>query len=213
MIHRQKQIHSFWEQLTNTIDNLLRSEADNNFDADNLLLEYRNSLQEIDRNLTFHFERDEEDGPVEMVFGCDGYPESISNVLSLVGAAPEIGGIRFIAFNHRYDPVPGYIQLGEDLIELDEFWYSFRTENGKLFMSVYMKDVPRSLDMEPRVEAVMIYLDALIGEYDLMTRVSTLDWYELPTDPLDFGLRRLAELRNDFDQIKPEIKLIGLTYH
>ncbi len=213
MIHRQENILSFWQQLENTIDNLLGSEADNNFDADNLLLEYRNSLQKIDRNLTFHFERDEEDGPVEMVFGCDGYPESISSVLSLVGAAPSIGGIRFIAFNHRYDPVPAYIHLGEDVIELKEFWYSFRIENGKLFMAVYMQELPASLDMEPRIEAVMIYLDALIGEYDLMTRVSTLDWYELPTDPLDFGLRPMSELRDHFDTLKSQIKLIGLTYH
>ena len=213
MIHRQKNIDHFWEQLESTIDSLLGSEADNNFDADNLLLEYRDSLQKIDRNLTFHFERDEADGPVEMVFGCDGYPESISNVLSLVGAAPEIGGIRFIAFNHRYDPVPAYIQLGEEVIELDEFWYSFRMENAKLFMAVYMKDLPSSLEMEPRIEAVMIYLDALIGEYDLMTRVSALDWYELPADPLDFGLRPMAQLRDQFDTIKSDIKLIGLTYH
>ncbi|WP_261841383.1 hypothetical protein [Aliamphritea ceti] len=213
MIHRQENIVNFWQQLENTIDNLLSSEADNNFDADNLLLEYRNSLQKIDRNLTFHFERDEEDGPVEMVFGCDGYPESISSVLSLVGAAPSVAGIRFIAFNHRYDPVPTYIHLGEDVIELKEFWYSFRIENSKLFMAVYMEELPDSLDMEPRIEAVMIYLDALIGEYDLMTRVSTLDWYELPVDPLDFGLRPMAELRDQFDELKAQIKLIGLTYH
>ncbi|MEH6576915.1 MAG: hypothetical protein V7731_07515 [Amphritea sp.] len=216
MITPQKKILSFWQQVEQTIDGLLCSESDNQFDADSLLLEYRKSLQTIDTNLTFHFEReegDEGDGAVEMIFGCDGYPESISAVLSLVGAAPKIGGIRFIAFNHRYDPVPGYINLGEEVVELNEFWFGFRVDATKLHLAVYMKELPQSFDMEPRIEAVMIYLDALIGEYDLMTRVSTLDWYELPVDPVDFGLHPLAQLRDQFDKVKPEINPIGLTYH
>ncbi len=59
----------------------------------------------------------------------------------------------------------------------------------------------------------MIYLDALIGEYDLMTRVSTLSWYELPVDPTDFGLQLLPELRDCFDQQRHQIEAIGITYH
>jgi len=46
-----------------------------------------------------------------------------------------------------------------------------------------------------------------------MTRVSTLDWYELPVDPVDFGLKPLAELRGVFDQARDAIDPIGLTYH
>lgn len=213
MIESRKKIHSFWQQLEQTIDGLLSSEDENQFDADSLLLEYRKSLEIIDTNLTFHFEREEGEGAVEMIFGCDGYPESIHSVLSLVGAAPEIGGIRFVAFNNRYDPVPACVNLGDELVEIAEFWFGYRIEARKLYLAVYMQELPKSLDLEPRVEAVMIYLDALIGEYDLMTRVSTLDWYELPVDPVDFGLKPLAELRDVFDQARETIDPIGLTYH
>lgn len=213
MIESRKKILSFWQQVEQTIDGLLGSEEDNQFDAENLLLEYRKTLQTIDSNLTFHFEREEGEGSVEMIFGCDGYPESIHAVLSLVGAAPEIGGIRFVAFNNRYDPVPAYVNLGDELVEISEFWFGYRIEARKLHLAVYMKDLPKSLDLEPRVEAVMIYLDALIGEYDLMTRVSTLDWYELPAEPVDFALKPLSELRQFFDQTRESIDPIGLTYH
>jgi len=213
MIESRKKILSFWQQVEQTIDGLLGSEEDNQFDAENLLLEYRKTLQTIDSNLTFHFEREEGEGAVEMIFGCDGYPESIHAVLSLVGAAPEIGGIRFVAFNNRYDPVPAYVNLGDELVEINEFWFGYRIEARKLHLAVYMKDLPKSLDLEPRVEAVMIYLDALIGEYDLMTRVSTLDWYELPAEPVDFALKPLSELRQFFDQTRENIDPIGLTYH
>ena len=213
MIAPQQKISHFWQQVEETIERLLSSESENQFDNESLLLEYRKALQNIDTNLTFHFEREEGEGGVEMIFGCDGYPESISSVLSLVGAAPVIGGIRFVAFNARYDPIPETVAMGDEYIGLNEFWFGHRIESGRFHLDVYMQDLPRALDMEPRVEAVMIWLDALVGEYDLMTRVSTLNWYNLPKEPVDFGLKPLAELRNCFDQQRQQIIPIGLTYH
>ncbi|BBB30513.1 hypothetical protein [Neptunomonas japonica] len=208
-----KRIQDFWQQLELTIDQLLSSRQDNQFDADGLLSDYRDTLQKIDENLTFHFERDEDDGPVEMIFGCDGYPESIHSVLSLVGAAPDLSGIRFTAFNHRYDPIPNYINVADEVCELSDYWYSLHTIENKLHLSIYMHDVSYMLDIDPRVEAVMIFLDALIGEYELMTRVWSLDWLELPTDPVDFHLKPLSELREGFDQLKHAATPIGITVH
>ncbi|UTW04487.1 hypothetical protein KDX31_05635 [Amphritea atlantica] len=213
MIEPSDKIQSFWQQVEQTIDRLLTSESENQFDNESLLLEYSNSLRSIDANLTFHFEREEGEGDVEMIFGCDGYPESITAVLTLVGAAPDIGGVSFVAFNNRYDPVPATVNFGDEQFQLDEFWFGYRMESGRYHLDIYMQDLPASLDMEPRIEAVMIYLDALIGEYDLMTRVSTLDWYDLPPDPVDYALQPLSELRNCFDQQRNQISPIGLTYH
>lgn len=103
--------------------------------------------------------------------------------------------------------------MGDELCEIDEFWCSLRELNGKLQLAIYMSDVPRILDMDPRVEAVMILLDALIGEYELMTRIWSLDWYELPAEPLDYGLMPLADLRYAFDQIKDRVQPVGITIH
>ncbi len=210
----RKDISVFWEQLAATIDQLLRSRNDDRFEAEPLLRQYREQLRKIDSNLTFHFERDdEEEGPVEMVFGCDGYPESIHSVLSLIGAAPELSGIRFKAFNDRYDPVPQIVNIGDEYCEIGEFWCALRDVGGRLHLEVYMADAPQVLDMEPRVEAVMIYLDALIGEYELMTRIWALDWFELPAAPEDFALIPLARLRDTFDRVKESIDPIGIIVH
>jgi len=213
VINRQKHISAFWQQLQETIEQLLKSQQEHHFDADSLLRDYHNTLGKIDRNITFHFERDEEEGPVEMIFGCDGYPESIGSVLSLVGAAPELSGISFKAFNNRYDPVPSYINMGEEVCEIKDFWFSLKDVAGRLRLTVYLKDVPKVLDADPRTEAVMILLDALIGEYELMTKISALDWVELPADPRDFSLRPLKELREQFDEMKDSVRSIGLTVH
>ncbi|KAA0875903.1 hypothetical protein [Nitrincola tapanii] len=212
-MYNSEQIENFWDQLEETLEQLLDSQNANHFDADVLLEHYRSILQSIDRNLTFHFEREEGEGPVEMVFGCDGYPESIHSVLSLVSAAPELKGIAFRAFNERCNPVPACVNLGDEQCEISEFWCSLRLIEGKLQLSVYMADLPDILEIDPRVEAVMILLDALIGEYELMTRIWSLDWYELPVDPLDFGLMPLASLREAFDQLKDSVQPVGITLH
>ena len=213
MIADFEQIQAFWSQIEKTLDTLLDSQSDTYFDNERLLDEYRQSLQKIDRNLTFHFERDAEEGPVEMVFGCDGYPESIHSVLSLISMAPELTGIQFKAFNERCNPVPARVNLGDDVCKIDEFWCSLRLIEGKLQLAIYLEDLPDILDMDPRVEAVMIFMDALIGEFELMTRVWSLDWYELPKDPLDFGLFPLEDLRERFDNIKEKVKPLGITLH
>ncbi|EAR62237.1 hypothetical protein [Neptuniibacter caesariensis] len=214
MILDRKQISSFWEQLQDTIEQLLSSRSDDRFEAEPLLKKYREELQKIDRNLTFHFQSDDEkQDSIEMVFGCDGFPESIHSVLSLIGAAPELSGIEFKAFNNRYDPVPLSVNIGEEFSEIHDFWVRLVVVEKKLHLEVYLEDAPKVLDMDPRVEAVMIYLDALIGEYEIMTRIWALEWFDLPVSPEDYGLIRLVDLREYFDKIKEDVKPIGLTLH
>ncbi|EPJ52071.1 MAG: hypothetical protein OFPI_15500 [Osedax symbiont Rs2] len=212
MQHNGKQIADFWQELEMTIEQVLESRDDNQFDAEILLGDYRQRLQSIDENLTFHFEADEE-GPIEMIFGCDGYPESIHSVLSLVGAAPDVHGIKFKAFNHRYDPIPSCINVAGEMCELSDYWFALKNNDKKLHLTIYMPYVPEILETDPRVEAVMIFLDALIGEYELMTKVWALDWLETPADPIDYALKPLSELRDHFDQLKDKVAPIGITFH
>ena len=207
-------INAFWADLSESLDGLsgvnLEQLAE---DGERLLNGFRASLKAIDSNLTFHFERSKEEGPVELVFGCDGYPESIHNVLTLVGAAPAFNGIEIRAFNDRHDPIPSMVNLGGELCSINDYWCSLRNIDGKLELAIYMEDAPTVLEMDPRVEAVMIFLDALIGEYEIMTRIWALDWYDLPACPVDFGLIPLADLRAQFDQIKSRVQPIGIKLH
>jgi len=212
MLQHTKEIAEFWQKLQTTIEQVLDSKNENQFDAELLLGDYRDILQRIDENLTFHFEADEE-GPIEMIFGCDGYPESIHAVLSVVEAAPSVEGISFKAFNHRYDPVPNCINVAGEMCELTDYWFALQKNEKKLHLTIYLPFVPEVLESDPRVEGVMIFLDALIGEYELMTKVWALDWAELPADPVDYALSPLSELRECFDNLKGEVDPIGITFH
>jgi len=212
MLQHTKEIAEFWQKLQATIEQVLDSKNENQFDADLLLGDYRDILQRIDENLTFHFEADEE-GPIEMIFGCDGYPESIHAVLNLVEAAPLVEGISFKAFNHRYDPVPNCINVAGEMCEIADYWFVLQQNERKLHLTIYLPFVPEVLEADPRVEGVMIFLDALIGEYELMTKIWALDWAELPADPVDYALSPLSDLRESFDKLKGKVDPIGITFH
>jgi len=210
MIPNLEKITAFWCDVVNTIDGLL--EETDEHSAHGLLTQYEHQLKGIDDNLTFHFERNEQDNHIEMVIGCDGYTQSIAAVLSLVDAAPMIDGVQVIAFNGRLDPMPEIIRVGDDEYALDQFWFSQRLEGGEYHLSVYLDDL-NDTEGNPAVEAVMVYLDALLGEFDLMTRVATLSWYDKPVDPVDFSLLPLAALRESFDSFRTQVRLIGVTLH
>ncbi len=212
MIVNESQISDFWAEVTQTIDNLFAEEDEDQ--ARQLMSGYQQQLKQIDENLTFHFERNETTECIEMVIGCDGYAQSIGSVMRLVEAAPAIDGLRVVAFNGRHDPVPPSVQVAGLNFTLEEFWFSLRVEAGALHLSVFLDElVDPEAGNNPRVEAVMVFLDALLGEFDLMTRVASLSWYELPEDPVDHGLLPLAELRTRFDQHRQAIRLVGATLH
>jgi len=209
-----KLLEDFWSQLEQTVEQLKETESENlSEQGERLLSPYRKRLQEIDNNLTLNIERQTDEGAVDLVFGCDGYPESIHTVLSLVDSAPQIAGVQIRAFNERCNPVPHMVNLGGELISIDEFWCSLRNINGRLELAIYLDDAPQVLDMDPRVEAAMILLDALLGEYEIMTRIWALDWFDLPIEPLDYGLIPMSNLRAEFDAMKTHVKPLGIQLH
>tara|TARA_R110001583_G_scaffold3212_4_gene21001 strand:- start:1299 stop:1943 length:645 start_codon:yes stop_codon:yes gene_type:complete len=210
VIPNLEKITAFWSEVVSTIDGLLEETDEQS--AHGLLSQYEHQLKGIDDNLTFHFERNEQQDRIEMVIGCDGYTQSIAAVLSLVDAAPSIDGLQVIAFNGRINPMPELIRVGDDEYSLDQFWFSQRLEGGEYHLSVFLDGLD-DMDGNPAVEAVMIYLDALLGEFDLMTRVATLSWYDKPVDPIDFSLLPLAALRDSFDRFRKQVRLIGVTLH
>lgn len=210
MIPDFEKITSFWCEVADTIDHLI-AETDESR-ARMLLAQYEERLKVIDQNLTFHLERDERTQKVEMIFGCDGYAYSIASVLSLVDAAPSMNGVQVVAFNGRQDPVPASVALDDEEFHLDQFWFGYRVSGGAFHLSVYLQDL-EAAEEGATVEAVMIFLDALLGEFDLMTRVASLSWHDLPADPLDYGLLPLDQLRALFDRERHRVGIIGVTVH
>jgi hypothetical protein len=68
-------------------------------------------------------------------------------------------------------------------------------------------------DDAPQTDAALMFLDAIVGEYDLMTRIHSVNWLDLPEDPLDHGLKPLVELRQQFDLLRSKRPALGEALH
>ncbi len=210
MYPKSERISAFWQEVISTIESLLDETDMHN--VQELMIDYESRLKEIDSNLTFHFERNEIDKQIEMVFGCDGYTNSIAAVINLVQAAPSMKGVQVVAFNPRHEQVPAMIKVADSDFVIEDFFYELRVSQGELHLSMYIEDLSAQTD-NPNIEAAMIYLDAILGEFDMMTRVSTLNFYKTPGEPLDHGLKPLSELRDHFDASRSDVPIIGVTMH
>ena len=180
--------------------------------AQELLEEVQEQLSYIDPHLTVFCARDDAGTGIELVFGCDGYNQSIDTVLFLVAAAPVLDQIKVLAFNPRVEQIPEAIEIGDSVLELDDLFFGLRNVGEELHLDIYLDELPMA-DDAPQTDAALMFLDAIVGEYDLMTRIHSVNWLDLPEDPLDHGLKPLVELRQQFDLLRSKRPALGEALH
>ena len=98
------------------------------------------------------------------------------------------------------------------VLELNELFFGLRNIGEELHLDLYLDDLP-IVDDAPQTDAALMFLDAIVGEYDLMTRIHSVNWLDLPEDPLDHGLKPLIELRKQFDLLRPKRPALGEALH
>ena len=205
-------VQNFWQLVSGNADQLLSLVDEESELAHELLEEVQHQLSDIDPHLTVFCARDESGTGIELVFGCDGYSQSIDTVLFLVAAAPKISQIKVLAFNPRIENIPEAIEIGDAVLELNELFFVLRNIGEELHLDLYLDDLP-IVDDAPQTDAALMFLDAIVGEYDLMTRIHSVNWLDLPEDPLDHGLKPLIELRKQFDLLRPKRPALGEALH
>tara|TARA_B110000503_G_scaffold76915_1_gene118633 strand:- start:891 stop:1538 length:648 start_codon:yes stop_codon:yes gene_type:complete len=205
-------IHNFWQLVSDNADQLRTLVDEESVLAQELLDEVQDQLSEMDPHLTVFCARDEAGTGIELVFGCDGYNQSIDTVLFLVAAAPELSNIKILAFNPRVEHIPEAIEVGDAVLELDELFFGLRNIGEELHLDLYLDELP-IIEDTPQTDAALMFLDAIVGEYDLMTRIHSVNWLDLPEDPLDYGLKPLIELRQQFDLLRSKRPALGEALH
>jgi len=205
-------IQNFWQLVSDNADQLLSLVNEKSVLAQELLEEVQDQLSYIDPHLTVFCARDEAGTGIELVFGCDGYNQSIDTVLFLVAAAPQLSQIKVMAFNPRVEHIPEAIEIGDAVLELDELFFGLRNIGEELHLDLYLEELP-ILEDAPQTDAALMFLDAIVGEYDLMTRIHSVNWLDLPEDPLDHGLKPLIELRKQFDLLRSKRPALGEALH
>lgn len=161
--------------------------------ADELHIE----LSKVRSELTF--ELGPKETPRELIVSADGIVGAFPAVQSLVAAAPPLPGWKVIAFRPRK---PGFsIEMGDVKLTPSDVKFTSSTETtGKTAVTIFVPG--RTRENAKQIDgAVLILLDAVVGEFDTETRIG-----EISIKPIDDAgkreLRPLADLAGVVDAKK-----------
>jgi len=129
-------------------------------------------LHKVDARLAF--ELGVKVSPHELIISADGAVSAFPAVKRLVAAAPAVPGWKVIAFRPRLGTSYA-IELG-DGSKLSGDDISFRVigaKDGKLDVALYVKAMATVSNATK--QAVFLQLDSALGEYDVETRLGTID--------------------------------------
>ena len=158
-------------------------------------------LHRVHGDLTFEVGR-AAGGAFSFVVSADGLVQTIPAVEALVAAAPEIPGWRIVAFRPPKASV-GPFQFQDHGFSPDDFWYApMMNDNGdRLDLVIAVVEERAEADDERVIGAVFLLLDALIGEYLVMTRVGAIDFAKVPAADLTDaqGFKPISALRQEFE--------------
>lgn len=164
-------------------------------------------LQKIDSNLEAEF------GPLrspqrEVFISCNGIYRSAHQVSRLVDEAPAMIQWQVVAFKQRTDMQQA--TYSGVILSLDDIYYDYQfNENGRVNIALYIKGYSKETH-EACGTLGFIFLDHLLGEYDVMTKLGVIDFRPLP-DRLPDGLSPLSKLAAFIDSRPsnpPEIALV-----
>lgn len=120
-------------------------------------------------------------GPAEgawsLEISADGVHEMVPHVMRIVEAAPEIPGWKVHAFRQRVG-VPTTLEMNGMAFDPHKIFFTSLVEGDKVDLVFYV-DGLNALNREPWIGAIFIYLDSLVGEFDVMTKIGAIDFLPL----------------------------------
>jgi hypothetical protein len=192
--HRDKDV-DFWKWFSKNQKELYHYENNQQI----LFDELTKRLKNIDSNLVFEFSPIHDDSIREFTISADGLKESFPSVIKLVDKAPKFPKWKINAFRQRV-PGDGIQIVYDDSIKIsyNDIYFRYTVDLGKINLELNIKNYKKESGFD---NAVFILLDALIGEYDMETRISGIDRKLLDESKLD-SLHRIVELRDIIDKLK-----------
>lgn len=129
-----------------------------------------------------------------LVISCDGISASIKSVKAVIATAPALDNWKIIAFRQRKSVADQ--ELDGVVIKLKDifFTYSFN-ENNLINLTIYVKNYANE-QRNTFLAITFLYLDHLIGEYDVMSKLGAID------------VRKLED--KSYDHLLPITELVDL---
>jgi hypothetical protein len=186
---------AFWAWFQEHQDRLYDFEKDQEptFDA------LQDALQHVDSYLTFEF-GPIEDGKREFTISADGIREAFPKVEALYKAAPPLPRWKIQKFRQRHDPTD--VEIGDSRIMYESLLFVMDVRDSKADITVFIPGYIEA-DREKYMSFVFLFLDQVLGEFDVETRVGGIEAKALTSAPET--AKAFAELAEEFDTRVPRI--------
>ncbi len=162
-------------------------------------------LQNVDRGLTYEMGQ-AADGVYEFIVSANGVRDVFPEVNKLVRVAPEIEGWRIIAFRpRRPDALQSKLEYAGLAISGGDIWYKSEGEGDAFNLTVLVKGLDADNEKKA-IGAAFIMLNLALGEYDVATKLRSIDFGALPPNPESQGLKPLSALPGEVDARFPTSK-------
>lgn len=153
-------------------------------------------LRDVNEDLVFEFSPKRKNNIKEFTISADGIEEIFPIVENLIKKAPKLKKWKFNAFRQ---PILGddfKINYGDLKIGYSDVYYRSKNDNGKLGIELNI----RNYDGKGLTQnAIYILLDNLIGEYNVVTKISWIDWVKLNENEIT-NLKPIIELRKEINK-------------
>lgn len=145
-----------------------------------LFTELAGKLHEINKNLVFEFSQSK--NPREFIIGAGGIKEAFPIVTKLIEVAPKIDNLKIIGFKQP-KPLPqdACIKIMDLKISLSDFYFIPLENEEEMGIDVYVKNFEQN--NKAYISAGFIFLDSLVGEYNVGTYISSINFFPYSDDP------------------------------
>jgi hypothetical protein len=171
----------------------------NSENLEGLLTSLDDALSKFSPELEFelNLEADEKGLKTFYISGA-GVMASFPHVESLAALAPESDKWKFVKYKQRKEEI-GEIQVGEGMtFSLDNIFYSLEEdEPGKVGINLYFDNFRQNIE-DLFGQVGFIYLDAILGEYDVATKVGQIQFLSKPAGNNE-RIKNANNLRSEFD--------------
>jgi len=163
----------------------------------------KNELNKVWAGLTFEISRIE-NGKRELVISADGNRKAFPAVKCLVAAAPSMSNWYVTAFRPR-EPKSLSIDMGGIKLGPEDIWFAAKpAASGHGIDLAFAVRGMTQQNTRKYMPAVIILMDAAIGEYDAVMKVRGIRPMKLPEDPAGTGLHPFTSLPTLIDEVVVE---------
>lgn len=168
---------------------------------ESLFDELSEELKKIDEHLTFEFGQIKDNAKRDFILSANGLRKSFPVVFNLHELAPALEKWDIIALKPRMENPEGtQLNLSGKIMGIEDLFFEYEAEFDNISIVLYLRaDYPYNV----LAQIGFIFLDLLLGEYDVATKLGQIDFKPLDEELKDSYLQ-LIELRAILDRTFPE---------